>query len=171
MTLKLAVSLLLISGVALAPAGLAGQTTPRKGIDIYSTALIEAAREMEKQWGGLGYGPLDESTPPDYKHLLVCTDDSVQDEYPATADGRRFEYLTRAQLFSRRKMTEKDFWVPVVNPARVEGDRVKVVVEQRGVEIRDGKQWLAISDWGTVFFRFDCEKKEFLFDEVKLDGI
>ena len=144
---------------------------PTERTEIYQKALIEAAKEMEKEWGDLKGGPLDESTPTDYKHLLVCTDESVPDDYPANVGERHFDYVTKAELLSRRKLAERNFSVLIVNPARIEGSRVKVVVEQRVVRIEQGRLTLAISDWGAVFFRFDCEKKELLFDEVKLGGI
>ncbi len=165
-------TLLSIPGVAIiAPLLSLAETPPPKGIEIYTTALIETSKEMERQWGYLKENPLSNETPTDYKHLLVCSDESVPGDYPSRVEGRQFDYLTRGELFSRRKTAKKDLSVLIINLARIEGSRVKVVIEQRSVGVYDGKPALAVSDWGAVFFRFDCERREFIFDEVKLGGI
>jgi len=138
-------------------------------INIYATALIEAANQMQKEWGNQQGSS--SQTEPDYKHLLVAKGESVRADYPEMIDGRRFEYLTSAELLARRKTVAKDFPVLIVNPAVIDGGRIKVVVSLDWIGIEKGHLAFEISDWGSVFYRFDCEKGEFRFDAVKLGGI
>ena len=146
-----------------------GQPSPRSRVDIYSTALIEASKEMEKQWANLS--PDQSQTTTDYKHLLVYKDESVRATYPDAAGGRRYEYLTHAQLLARRRNAKKDFSVLTVSPAIVERPRIKVVAALDWVSLVKGHLGLGMSDWADVFFRFDCQNGEFRFDQVKLGGI
>jgi len=146
-----------------------GQDRRPTSIDIYATALIEASNQMRREWGNQqGWSS---QAQPDYEHLLVAKDESVRADYPEMIEGRHFEYLTSAMLLARRKAATKDFPVLIVHPATIEGGRVEVVVFQDWAGIRKGHLTLGISDWASVFFRFDCDKSEFRFDEVKLGGI
>lgn len=138
-------------------------------LDIYSIALVEAASEMGKQWGDLNPNEGDIAT--DYKHLLVYRDESVSTDYPESSGGRRFEYLTGAQLLARRKRLRKNFSVLIVYPARVVGPRVKVPVFNNWIAVRKGRLIDLISDWAAVYFRLDTETGEYKLDEVELGGI
>lgn len=146
-----------------------GQDRASSTLDIYSKSLIEVSKQMEKEWGGLR--PSETQEPLDYKHVLVSKDQSVQAEYPETLEGRRFQYLTSTELLARRKAAKKDFAVLIVRPATVEKGRVKVVVSQDWIGIDHGHLLIGVSDWGVVFFRFDCGTGDFKLDEVKLGGI
>jgi hypothetical protein len=139
---------------------------------------------MEKQWW---YQNADEGeTKTDYKHLSVYepewlryTDSWVPSDLLESSGERRFEYLTASELLQRRKALGKNYSVLIVQPALVEGERVKVVVEQRWIDI-SGSKWnplvnrrlvQLISDWTIVYFRVDAETRKFRFDEVLLGGI
>jgi hypothetical protein len=157
-------------GILLSPT-LIAQPHPSAALDIYSEALVQAARQMQREWGDLQDSALDPRTFSDYRHVLVCRDASVRADFPENDGKRRFEYLDSRELLARRKKASKAFSVLIVNPARLDGTRIKVVVEQRWVDQNHGRIVLAVSDWGAVFFRFDCATREFVFDEVKLGGI
>jgi hypothetical protein len=146
-----------------------GQGPSSTTLDIYSTSLIEASKQMEKEWGHQRGS--ETQAPLDYKHVLVSKGQSVQAEYPETLEGRRFQYLTDPELLARRKAAKRDFAVLIVNPAIVEKGRVKVVVSQDWIGIDHGRLAFGVSDWGAVFFRFDCGTGDFKLDEVKLGGI
>ena len=162
---------LLLGGAAIAPLCCLSQTPQRQGIEIYSTALIEAAKELQEPWGYIEGNPLYGQTQAGYRHLLVCRDQSVRADYPASDGERRFEYLTSAVLLSRRKKAKKDFPVLVVYPATVEKTRIEVVVHEQWIGVRRGSLIFQISGWAKVYFRLDRERGEFVFDEVKLGGI
>ena len=157
--------LALVLGSGNAPIQLLGQTPPKNKIEIYSTALVETLKEMEKQWGHF------KNAPADYKHIVVYKSDSVEADYPAKADAREFEFLNYAQLLARRKATKKDFPVFIVHAAMIDGSRLKVTVTRHWISISKRRLNLGVSDWGEVFFRFDCEQAGFVLDEVKLGGI
>ncbi|HKA01275.1 MAG TPA: hypothetical protein VKE70_32400 [Candidatus Solibacter sp.] len=156
---------------AIVPGACFGQAQLPKRTDIYSIALIEAANEMEKQWGWIKASPLERSIDTDYKHLLVCIDESVRQQYPASADGRRFEFLSNAELRSRRKKIGKDFSALIISPATVQDGFIKVVVGQRVISVARGHLTFLISDWGNVYFRFDRDKNDIVFHRVELGGI
>ena len=138
-------------------------------IDIYSVALVEAAKEMKRDWGSLSQ---DQSRIPiDYKAPVILKDESVKADYPTASTDNQFEYCTWAELFARRRKLRKDFAILRIHPATVEGLRVKVVVSQDWISIVRGKPSLAISAWASVFFRVDSETGQFRVDEVRLGGI
>jgi hypothetical protein len=97
---------------------------------------------------------------------------SVRQRFPADAGGRLFEYLSDAELLARRKKIGKDFRVLIVAPATtVEGGHIKVVIEQRVISLSRGHLALSISDWGSVFLRFEPNKHDFVIDRAVLGGI
>ena len=139
-------------------------------IDIYTAALTEAAKEMERQWSQ--FEPHESQLRIDYRHRIVLKDDSVRAEYPASSGDIRFEYLTLSECHARRRKIKRDFAVLRVHPAIVEGPRVKVLVSQDWISIHKGKPALGISDWGAVLFRVDASSgSKFVLDEIKLGGI
>jgi hypothetical protein len=135
-----------------------------KGLDLYSTALVEAVLDVDKQWARL-------DRERDYRHILVSKDESVTADYPATVDGLEFRYLTGRELIARRKAEKRDFPVLVIKPATIEGDRIKVIVAWYVVGTKRGMLMLAYEGWSNVSFRFDCEKRAFVFDRVESGGI
>lgn len=144
-----------------------GQDRAPRPLDIYVASLIEASKPMEKQQRA-HLQSSESQTPLD---ILVSKDESVHAEYPEAVEGRRFEYLTSPELLARRKATKSDFPVRIVNPAIVEGGRIKVVVSEDLIGIENGRLVFQIEGWGIVFFRFDCGSGEFRVDEVKWGGI
>jgi redox-sensitive bicupin YhaK (pirin superfamily) len=88
----------------------------------------------------------------------LCASDAVEADYSAKAEAHWLEFLNDGQLLARRKATKKGFPVLIVHPAAIDGSRLRVDVTWHWVSRSKGNLALAISDWGEVFFRFDCEQ-------------
>ena len=159
------VALLTVSGFAQAEK----PVVVAPNLELYKVALVEASNELERQYGHFKEDQFAYAV--DYKHLIVCSDESVSEEFPIEVDGQSFEYLSKEALLSRRQTSKKDFRVLIVNPAKIDGSKLKVVVEQRSVTFYDNNPALSISDWAAVFFRFDCVQNRFVLDSVKVGGI
>jgi len=52
-----------------------------------------------------------------------------------------------------------------------EGERLVITFTRYSIDHKKGRLNYALSDWVIVYFRYDCEKREYVIDEVKVDGI
>lgn len=151
-----------------------GQGPLEQSVDIYAVALVQAVEEMDRQWSG--HEPYETHMPHDFKRPVVAKDRSVVADYPQTSGHRNFEYLRDSELRARRIHLGKDFYVLFVNPARVDGPRVKVVISYDLISLFRSKLFnrkllRLISSWGIVYFKLDESSGEFQVDEVVLGGI
>lgn len=57
-------------------------------------------------------------------------------------------------------------------PVRVEGDHLSITITPYRGKMTSKKHYnLAVSDGTTVYFKYDCEKKEFVYDKTENWGI
>jgi hypothetical protein len=114
---------------------------------------------MSKSWGD------------DYRHMIVEKDRAITDDLPSQLGEHRVEYLDLQGLIDRHKKLRKEFPILVASPMKNEGERLEITFTVRHISYKKGRLNYALSDWVNVYFRYDCEKREYVIDEVKLGGI
>jgi len=139
--------------------------------DLYTISLKAGIEEMEKQWGYIDDSIDGERIRTDYKNIIVQRDRFITGDLPSVLGNSRIQYLNHDQLIERFKKLKKEFSSLVIQPAEIEGARVKVTVTVYWISYKKGMLQFDLSDWSTAYFRFDCEKRKFVLEKVELGGI
>jgi hypothetical protein len=147
------------------------QTPPTTNRNLYSTALLSSILQMEKEYAHIDDSVLEDRERTDYRHMLVRKAPVITDGLPLSFEGHAVEYLDSEGLIRRYKKLKKPFAVLEILPLHNDGDRLGVRVVVSWVSVERKRLNLAISDWSDVHFRYDCGKKQFIVDSIKLDGI
>ena len=138
---------------------LSQSNTPPADINLYSLAMSASLDKMEKSWGA------------EYRNMIVESTFELTDDLPTQFGEHRVEYLGYQELADRYKKLRKEFNVLHIHPMKIEDGKLKIGITVHSFSYKKGRYYYGLSDWSKVFFRFDCEKKEFVIDEVKLGGI
>ena len=51
------------------------------------------------------------------------------------------------------------------------GERLEITFNVYWISYKKSSLKYALSDWSKVYFRYECDKREYVVDEVKLGGI
>jgi hypothetical protein len=148
----LAIALLSSSAVA---------QTPQQPLEanLYYRALFAGLDKMSKSYGN------------NYHHVIVQKERGITDGLPSQLGEHRVEYLDSQGLIDRYKKLRKEFPILVARPMKNEGERLNITFTVWHISYTKGRLNYAVSDWVDAYFRYDCEKREYVIDEVKLGGI
>jgi hypothetical protein len=147
------------------------QDTSASKDTLYATALAAGVAQMQKQWRYIDDGDQGSRIRTDYQHLIVRKNPEITDDLPSESDDVHFEYLDDPSLLARYGKLKKSFSILEVHPIHDNGSTLRVHISENWVESHNGRLWIAISDWASVEFRYDCEQHAFVVSDVKLGGI
>jgi len=141
--------------------------------NLYSLALKASILQMEKEWGHLGHGALEEETriPTDYRHMLVLKDPVITDDLPTMFKDHSIEFVDDQELIDRYRKLNKSFAVLRIDPIRNKDNALEVVISTDWFSYKENRLEFAYSDWSAVEFRYDCKRGAFVTSSVKLGGI
>jgi hypothetical protein len=140
--------------------------------DIYAIGLMSGLEAMSKEYSHIDMGIPGQRQRIDYKHIIVRMD-YITGRFSSIlkSDKYKIEYLNDKQLIERYKKVKLEYPVLMIQPAEVEGNRLAVTLTLYWMSYKKGNLQFGLSDSCTTYFRFDCEKREFILDEVKLGGM
>ena len=148
------------------------QATPFLARDnLYSLALQASILQMEKEWGHLGHGALEEGIPTDYRHMIVQKNPIITEGLPTAFENHSIEYLDDQELVDHYRKLNNSFEILKIGPMRNEGTVLKIVISTYWFSYKKRRLLFGYSDWSDVEFRYDCEHDAFVINSVKLGGI
>jgi hypothetical protein len=148
------------------------QTAPLPARDsLYSLALQASILQMEKEWGHLGHGALEEGIPTDYHRMIVLKDPIITDGLPTSFENHSIEYLDDQELIDHYRKLNNSFEILKIGPLRNEGSVLKIVISTYWFSYKKHRLLFGYSDWSDVEFRYECEHGAFVITSVKLGGI
>lgn len=160
--IKLATPVLLL--LLLTSSALSQQrNTPVIENNVYYRALFASLEKMDREWGKIGNT--------DYHNMIVETNRNITVGLPSQLGNYRVEYLERQELIDRYKRLRKEFAILVAYPMVNEGERLQITFNVYWISYKKSSLNYALSDWSKVYFRYECDKREYVVDEVKLGGI
>ena len=145
------------------------KNAPPVADNLYYRALFASLEKMHKEWGKIN-GPATEARI-DYHLMIVERNRDITDGLLAQSGDYRVEFLDPQQLTDRYKKLRKEFPILVAFPMINNGERVKVSFNLYWFSYEKRSLTYSLSDWSHVYFRYDCEKREFVLDQVELGGI
>ncbi|HSK45825.1 MAG TPA: hypothetical protein VLA83_18255 [Candidatus Binatia bacterium] len=155
-----------------------GQQTdaPTEESNLYARALSATADEMEKSWGEIDdtccIRSLRETRiRTNYRDLIVEKYDLITEGLPARFGDHEIEYLDVGELSARYHKLHKEFAVLRIHPMRNSGSSLKIYIGVYWFSSNKDHVVFAFSDWSNVEFRYDCENRKWVINEVKLGGI
>ena len=138
--------------------------------DIYFRAVAAAVAEMTRQWRHIDDSALGTRERTDWRNLVGARSETTV-YLPAHFDGFTLTWCDANQLVARYKRLRKAFSILTVSPARIDGDRIRVLVEMQWFSYEKRRALYEISDWANVYFRLDSSKHDYVVDGVELGGI
>ena len=139
---------------------------------LYSRALFAGLEKMQKAWGKFELtGKEGSRIDANYHQMIVERNRGITDGLPAQSGDYRVEYLWPQELIDRYKRVRKEFPILVGHPMVNDGARLKITFNLCWFSYNKRSMNYALSDWAIVYFRYDCEKHQFVLDEVTLGGI
>jgi hypothetical protein len=163
--------LLSIAAVLLLASSALGQQKNAEPVEnnLYYRALFASLEQMNKQWGKVETA---QSAGTDgFRRMMVERNLYITGGLPAQSGDYRVEYLDPEQLVDRYQKLRKEFPILRASPMVNEGQRVRVSFTLCFFSYVKRRLTYALSDWSDVYFRYDCEKKQFVIDEVVLGGV
>jgi hypothetical protein len=131
--------------------------------NLYYRALFASLEKMDKEWGNIVHT--------DYRNMIVETNREITEGLPSQLGRYRVEYLDSQGLIDRYKKLRKPFAILVSHPMKNNEGRLEISYTVHRFSYGNGQSLYELSDWINVYFRFDCEKRDYVIDEVKLGGI
>ena len=129
----------------------------------YSKALFAILEKMNADWGKIGDS--------DYKHVIVEKYFEITDSMPTQKGEYNVEYLDRDGLIRRYKERKEKLRLFVAHPAEIDDKGIHINFTVHYFSSKGNAVTYEVSDSGEAFFRYDCEKGEFVIDKVTLSGI
>jgi len=127
---------------------------------------------MDQEYGKLKLAGTDGTrTATNYRAMIVERKQHITAGLPAQSGAYRVEYLDAEQLADRYKKLRKEFAILVPFPMVNNGQRVQVAFNVYWFSYRKGSFNYSLEGGSHVYFRYDCEKREFVIDEVMLWGV
>jgi len=133
--------------------------------NFYSKALFASLAKMEEAWGHISRNTID------YHDMIVVAYPQITDTLPLQFGDYRVRYLDNNDLIATYKKFKREFPVFIAHPMVNEGDFIKVSFTVNWVSYKKRRLNFGVSDWSNVYFRYDCEKREYVIDKVELGGI
>jgi hypothetical protein len=131
--------------------------------NLYYRALFASLDKMHNEWG-----KIDDT---DYHNMIVERNRDITEGLPSQLGEYRVEYLSPEELIGRYKKLRKPFPILVVYPIVNEVERLRVSFNFYWISHKNRTLSYSLSEWSNVYFRYDCGKREYVLDEVKLGGI
>jgi hypothetical protein len=139
--------------------------------DLYYRALFASLDKMSKSWGNINDVESGGRVRTDYHNMIIWKNNEIAGSLPTQLGEYHVEYLDSQGLAARYKKLGKEFSILIAHPMKNEGERLEISFSVHWISYRKQSLIYALSDWCKVFFRYDCGKREFVVDEVKLGGI
>jgi hypothetical protein len=137
---------------------------------LYYKALFASLDKMAKSWGKIDSSVGGARIGTDYLKQIVQKTD-ITTNLPSQIGEYQVEYLDHQGLIYKSKQLKKPFSILVGSPMINEGERLKISFTVYYFSYKKKMSYFGLSDWSNVYFRFDCDKREFVVDEVELGGI
>jgi hypothetical protein len=165
--------LLLISLLLLIPSSVFAQAGAKPAVEnnLYYRALFASLDKMAKSWGNGDDSVRGSRVRTDHHNMVVERNRDITEGLPSQLGEYRVEYLDSQGLVGRYKKLRKPFAILITRPLQNDGERLNVTFTVYWFSYGKGSLNYGLSDWSDVYFRFDCEKREYVIDEVKLRGI
>ena len=107
----------------------------------------------------------------DYHNMIVQYSHDITGNLPSRLGDYQVEYLNQQGLIDKYKKRNKELPILIPHPMENEQERLKISFTFHWFSYKKRSLNYAISDWCNVYFRYDCEKREYVIDEVRLGGI
>ena len=148
-----------------------GSATPRGSANLYERALAASIEEMARAYGHIDDSYGGEFIRTDYRHLVVEKNEVITDDFARLLGEREVEYLDHRDLVTRARHLRKPFAILVGRPMVNEGSWLVIIFEKPRVSYKRGTLRYAMSDWSTVYIRYECDPvNDFIIDHVTLGG-
>ena len=139
--------------------------------NLYYRALFASLEKMDKEWGKFADTAMGSRIRINYHNMIVEKNPYITERLPDQHGDYRVEYLESKELIDRYKMLRKEFDILVAYPMVNEGERLKITFNVYWMSYKKSHLFYALSDWSTVYFCYDCGKRKYVVDEIKLGGI
>jgi hypothetical protein len=139
--------------------------------NLYYKALFASLEKMQAEWGKIDDSLIGSRVRTDYQNMIVEKNREITEGLPSKLGEYRVEYLDSQGLINKYKKWRKPFAILIAHPMINEGSHLKISFTVHWFNYDKGRSLYELSDWSNVYFRFDCEKREYVIDEVKLGGI
>jgi hypothetical protein len=139
--------------------------------NLYYRALFASLEKMDREWGKINDAAMRKRARTDYHNMIMQWSPWITDELPSQLGEYRIEYLNSRELVARYIKLRKEFPTLKVYPMVNEGERLCIHFNVYWVSYNKRGLNYALSDWSKVYFRYDCERREYVIDEVKLRGV
>lgn len=163
--------LLLLIAAFLSGSATAQTTKQVAGANLYYRALFASLDKMDREWGKIDDSVTGSRIRTDYHNMVVEKNRNITEGMPSELGDYRVEYLEPRELIDRYKERRKEFAILVAYPMVNEGERLEIIFNVYWVSYKKSRLNYALSDWSKVYFRYECDKREYVVDEVKLGGI
>jgi hypothetical protein len=154
-----------------------GKNKPAEENNLYYKALfasLERFAELDKTLKSRGAfigNDCGDRLCADYHNLIVQKNDDIIGNFPSQLGEYRVEYLDAQGLVDRYRKIRKGLPILIAHPMKNERERLKISFTFHWVSYKKRVLIYETSDWSDVYFRYDCETREYVIDEVKLGGI
>ena len=165
------VAFLACLALACAPASARSGRQSESTAHLYAVALEATLKQMAQEWGAIDDSDRGERIRTDYRNVVVMKDRFTPDGLPLRVGSAHVEYLDHDGLVQRAKQLRKPFAILEGAPIAVDGSALVVTYRVLWVTVSKGMLSLALSDFGSVYFRYDCDAGRFLVERVQLGGI
>jgi hypothetical protein len=139
--------------------------------NLYYRALFASVDKMNKDWGNINASVEGRQIRTDYHNMIVLKNRDITEGLPSQYGEYRVEYLDEQGLIDKYKKLRKEFAILVAYPMVNDKERLEITFNVYWISYGKHNLSFALSDWSKVYFRYDCEKREYVIDEVKLGGI
>ncbi len=139
--------------------------------NLYEWALSATIKEMDKSWSAIDDSERNTRLRTDYHHLIVEKTDEITEELPTRFGASEVEYLDINHLTNRYRRLRKEFAILRVFPLRNDGEVLTIQISVYYFRSKRKNTFYALSDWSVVSFRYDCEKRSWILESVKLGGV
>ncbi|MCA1630417.1 MAG: hypothetical protein LC785_11735 [Acidobacteria bacterium] len=139
--------------------------------NLYDRALFASLGKMDKEWSHIDDAAMGNRIRIDYHNMIVEKNRNITEGLPSQLGEYRVEYLDAQELIDRYKRLRKEFAILVAYPMVNEGERLEITFNVYWIGYIKGRLFYALSDWSKVYFRYDCEKREYVVEQVKLGGV
>jgi hypothetical protein len=164
--------LLILLVVVFLSSSAAAQTTKQlTETNLYYRALFASLDKMDREWGKIDDTVVGNRIRTDYHNMVVEKNRNITEGLPSQLGDHRVEYLEPQELIERYKRLRKEFAILVAYPIVNEGERLEITFNVYWISYKKSSLNYALSDWSKVYFRYECDKREYVVNEVKLGGI
>lgn len=139
--------------------------------NLYYRALFASLDKMNREWGNIDASVEGRQIRTDYQDMIVLKNLDITEGLPSQYGKYRVQYLDSQELIDKYKKLRKEFAILVTYPMVNDKERLEMTFNVYWISYEKRNLSFALSDWSKVYFRYDCEKREYVIDEVKLGGI